>query len=105
MVWRKSALAVSKWWGGNLPWRFENAVAEIRHGGLKMLWRKSATWRIFINSVAGRGMAEKNLSALWRGMAVPPCHAMPRLVAEFSMAIYIPGSAKIKAFVTFDVTN
>ena len=43
-----------------------------------MLWRKSATWRIFINSVAGRGMA------------VPPCHAMPRLVAEFAMAIYIP---------------
>jgi hypothetical protein len=40
--------------------------------------------------VAGRGMAEKIFSALWRGMAVPPCHAMPRLVAEFAMAIYIP---------------
>ena len=71
-------------------WRFENVVAEFRHGGLKMLWRNSATWRIYKNSVAGRGMAEGKFSALLRGMAVPPCHAMPRLVAEFAMAIYIP---------------
>jgi hypothetical protein len=27
-------------------------------------------------------------------MAVPQCHAMPRLVAEFAMAIYIPGGEK-----------